>query len=129
MGAAVAHARYGAYAEMNPAGWYAGSEALGQAKLKQIKVRWGIRFLPALGAASLTLAHLLTTAAFRRKAREMSARLENMASVELQADPVPAIIQSFSSRAVGRNPVPRAVAASNWRIARHASGSVATIHR
>lgn len=32
-----------------------------------------------------------------------------MAVAEVQAAPVPAIIQSFASRAVGRNPVPRAV--------------------
>lgn len=74
-----------------------------------MRVRRGVRFLPALGAASLTLAHLLTAAAFRRKTREISARLENMAAAEVQAAPVPAIIQSFASRAVGRNPVPRTV--------------------
>jgi hypothetical protein len=85
------------------------AEAFSQAELSQMKVRRGIRFLPALGAASLTLAHLLTAAAFRRKTREIFARLENMAAAEVQAAPVPAIIQSFASRAVGRNPVPRAV--------------------
>ena len=68
-----------------------------------------ITLLPAFGAASLTLAHLLTAAAFRRKTREIFARLENMAAAEVRAAPVPAIIQSFASRAVGRNPVPRAV--------------------
>ena len=74
-----------------------------------MRVRRGVRFLSVLGAASLTLAHLLTAAAFRRKTREIFARLENMAAAEVQAAPVPAMIQSFASRAVGRNPVPRAV--------------------
>ncbi len=74
-----------------------------------MKVWRGISLLPAFGAASLTLAHFVTAAAFRRKTREIFARLENMAAAEVQAAPVPAIIQSFASRAVGRNPVPRAV--------------------
>jgi hypothetical protein len=74
-----------------------------------MRVRRGVRFLPALGAASLTLAHLLTAVAFRRKTREIFTRLENMAAAEVQAAPVPAIIESFASRAVGRTPVPRAV--------------------
>jgi hypothetical protein len=74
-----------------------------------MKVWRGIRLLPPFGAASLTLARLLTAAAFRRKTREISTRLENIAAAEVQAAPVPAIIQSFASRAVGRNPVPRAV--------------------
>lgn len=74
-----------------------------------MKVWRGISLLPAFGAASLTLAHIVTAAAFRRKTREIFARLENMAAAEVQAAPVPAIIQSFASRAVGRNPVPRAV--------------------
>ena len=69
----------------------------------------GLTLLPAFGAASLTLAHLLTATAFRTKTREIFARLENMAAAEVQAAPVPAIIQSFARRAVGRNPVPRVV--------------------
>jgi hypothetical protein len=74
-----------------------------------MKARQGIGLLPAFGAASLTLAHLLTAAAFRRKAREIFARLENVAVPEMQAASVPAIIHSFASRMVGRNPVPKAV--------------------
>lgn len=69
----------------------------------------GIRILAAFGAASLTLAHLLTAAAFRRKAREMFARIENMAVPEVQTASVPAIIHSFASRMVGRDPPPSAV--------------------
>ena len=69
----------------------------------------GIRFLPALGAGTLTLAHLLARAAFRRMTREILTRLENMAAAEVQAAPVPALIEYSASRAVGRNPVPRAV--------------------
>lgn len=51
----------------------------------------------------------LTAVGFRRKTREIFTRLENMAAAEVQAAPVPAIIESFASRAVGRTPVPRAV--------------------
>jgi hypothetical protein len=74
-----------------------------------MKLWRGITLLPAFGAASLTLAHLLTAAAFCRKTREIFVRLEKMAAAEVRAAPVPTIIQSFASRAVGRNPVPRAV--------------------
>ena len=114
------------------------AEALGQAELRQLKVRWDIRFLPALRVTSLRLVHLLTVTAFRRKTREMSARLENMVPAEVQAAPVPAIIQSFSSRAVGRNPVPRAVSLrhigelratprARWR--RFTAEQVISVHR
>jgi hypothetical protein len=72
-----------------------------------MKVRRGIRFLPAFGAASLTLAHLLTAAAFRRKSHEIFARLENMAAGKCKQ--LRSRRSSKPSRAVGRNPVPRAV--------------------
>ena len=77
--------------------------------MSQIKVRRDIRFLPALGAASLTLAHLQTAAAFRRKTREIFSRLENTSAPEPEAAPIPAVMQAFASRAVGRNPAPRVV--------------------
>jgi hypothetical protein len=77
--------------------------------LSQIKVRRDIRFLSAIGGASLTLAHLLAAAAFRRKTREIFSRLENTSAPEPEAALIPAIMQAVASRAVARNPVPRAV--------------------
>jgi hypothetical protein len=65
--------------------------------------------MPVLGAAGLTLAHLLMAAAFRRRTREIFCRLENMTLPEPEAAPIPAIMQAFANGAVGRNPVPRAV--------------------
>lgn len=77
----------------------------------------GIGLLAAFGAAGLTLAHLLTAAAFCRKAREIFARIENMAVPEVQTASVPAIIHSFASRMVGRDPAPSAVQTGEMRTA------------
>ena len=90
----------------------------------------GLTLLPAFGAASLTLAHLLTATAFRTKTREIFARLENMAAAEVQAAPVPAIIQIFrEARGRPKSGSEGRMAASNWRDARHTESSVATVHR
>jgi len=69
----------------------------------------GIGPLAAFGAAGLTLAHLLPAAALRRRAREIFARIENMAVPEVQTASVPAIIHCFASRMVGRDAAPSAV--------------------
>jgi hypothetical protein len=107
----------------------AGAEALNQFELSQIKVRRGVKFLPVLGAASLTLAHLLTAAAFHRKTREIFARLENTVTAEPEAVPILAIVQSFARCAVGRNPAPRAVCLRQTGEMRAAQCPMATVHR
>jgi len=85
----------------------------------------GIGPLAAFGAAGLTLAHL-PAAALRRRAREIFARIENMAVPEVQTASVPAIIHSFASRMVGRDPAPSAVQTGEMRTAPDA---VAAVHR
>jgi hypothetical protein len=72
-------------------------------------VRSGLRLSPVLGAESLTLAHLLAAAAFRRRTDGIFARLESTAVTEMPPAPIPANIQSFVQRAIGGRPTPRFV--------------------
>ena len=72
-------------------------------------MRSGLKILPLVGAGSLLLAHLLTAAAFRKRANAMIARLEHARVTEPSTPPVPAIIHSFARRAVCETPVPTTV--------------------
>jgi hypothetical protein len=71
-------------------------------------VRSGLTVLPFVGGGSLLLAHLLTAAAFRRRADAMFAHLEHTRA-ELSTPSVPTIIQSFTRRATRETPVPNTV--------------------
>jgi len=68
-----------------------------------------LEVLPVLGAGSLTLAHFLTAAAFRRRTGAIVAGLERTAAAEIPSSPVPPVIQSFARRAAGGTPVPKIV--------------------
>jgi hypothetical protein len=72
-------------------------------------MRSGLKVLPLVGAGSLLLAHLLTAAAFRKRANAMIARLEHARVTEPSTPRVPAIIHSFARRAVCETPVPTTV--------------------
>jgi hypothetical protein len=72
-------------------------------------IRSDLKILPFVGAGSLLLAHLLAAAAFRRRTDAMIARVEQASAVEVAARPVPAIIQSFTRRALCEDPLPNIV--------------------
>src|SRR5436309_13706613 len=84
-------------------------QRVGWIELSPISVRWALEVLPVLGAGSLTLAHFLTAAAFRRRTGAIVAGLERTAAAEIPSSPVPPVIQSFARRAAGGTPVPKIV--------------------
>src|SRR5262249_40492270 len=65
-----------------------------------------LKVLPLVGAGGLLLAHLLTAAAFRRRADAIIARLEHARGTQPSTPSVPAIIHSFARRAVGETLCP-----------------------
>jgi hypothetical protein len=66
------------------------------------------KVLPFVGAGAL-VAHLVAAAAFRRRIDEMIARLGSAVVAETSSSTVPAIIESFTRRAVSNSPVPNTV--------------------
>lgn len=72
-------------------------------------MRTALKFLPVLGAGSVTLAHLLGAAAFRRRTDAIFARLQSTTAAESSPAPIPAVIQSYLRRAVEGRPTPNIV--------------------
>jgi hypothetical protein len=72
-------------------------------------MRSALKVLPLVGGGSLLLAHLLTAAAFRRRADAIFARLGHARVTELSTPPVPALIRSFARRMMSEDPIPNTV--------------------